>query len=587
MRFRARFRAARFRAARFRALGLAALATTSVGVGVAAAQARLAREATSARHLAPADIEPVSNVRVASPLGPVRLGAPDDGVVGRFAPSDPSLYAGQTEERTLEASEDAYTASEHPGSNFGQDSRLQVGQRGGTGAMRTFIYWDLDELDPKEVVLGGDIHVHQRGGGPSGDAGRDVPMQRIKSGWKESEITWSNQPTEANGGVSGERLDTVHLGTSGGWRTWKADELVQKWYSGEWENQGVHLQGYEADGSYRDFDSNQTGDEPELELEIVFDDVPPVSAMVALPEFTNESPFLLEWTGQDPEPGAGIAFFTLWGRQAGSSWLVISDATDATSALFEGAENGKRYDFRVHATDFAGNIETPPEAPEATTLVDLSPPVTAVTPLPPFSPAEIVLRWAGEDYPQDPGTQNAGVQHYDVQISIAGGPWGDLALGVQATSLTFEGDNGVDYAFRVRAVDRAGNIEAYASETRTLVDTAAPSVWFNPTSGVDSPSFPVSWSGSDAGGSGVATYDVQYQVNGGLWQDWVTDTEETRRPFNGEYGNTYSFRARATDNLGNEGAYPNQPQLWVHAIRTEDFVAQNYLPRIYARQRAR
>jgi hypothetical protein len=71
-------------------------------------------------------------------------------------------------------------------------------------------------------------------------------------------------------------------------------------------------------------------------------------------------------------------------------------------------------------------------------------------------------------------------------------------------------------------------------------------------------SFTVRWSGSDeAGGSGLASYDVQYQAGvTGAWVDWQTGTTATSAQFTGTDNVAYAFRARARDKAGNQGAYP-------------------------------
>jgi hypothetical protein len=50
--------------------------------------------------------------------------------------------------------------------------------------------------------------------------------------------------------------------------------------------------------------------------------------------------------------------------------------------------------------------------------------------------------------------------------------------------------------------------------------------------------------------------------------------------FNGEYGVNYAFRARATDVLGNQGAWPGSPQLYVSVIRSAEFVSTLYMPSV-------
>jgi hypothetical protein len=64
--------------------------------------------------------------------------------------------------------------------------------------------------------------------------------------------------------------------------------------------------------------------------------------------------------------------------------------------------------------------------------------------------------------------------------------------------------------------------------------------------------FTVSWSGKDPGGSGIASYDVQYRVDGGDWVNWLLDVSFSSAVFAaGQNDKFYEFRARAEDRAGN------------------------------------
>jgi len=106
----------------------------------------------------------------------------------------------------------------------------------------------------------------------------------------------------------------------------------------------------------------------------------------------------------------------------------------------------------------------------------------------------------------------------------------------------------------VRARDAAGNVGEAAWDTIVL-DMTAPTVLLgelprkSPT-----PSFNVTWTGSDAT-SGVASHDAQYRIGDGPWTDWFTGTNVTQATFAGTDGHTYTFRARAHDIAGNIADY--------------------------------
>ncbi len=76
------------------------------------------------------------------------------------------------------------------------------------------------------------------------------------------------------------------------------------------------------------------------------------------------------------------------------------------------------------------------------------------------------------------------------------------------------------------------------------------------------PAFTVTWEGRD-NESGVWLYDVQVRTGAdGAWVLWKSSTTATSAVFNGTDGNTYYFRVRATDRVGNRAAWPAIPQAW-------------------------
>lgn len=82
-------------------------------------------------------------------------------------------------------------------------------------------------------------------------------------------------------------------------------------------------------------------------------------------------------------------------------------------------------------------------------------------------------------------------------------------------------------------------------------DTEPPVVNIEPLPAYSPRNFEVVWSGTDPGGSGIATYDVDYRVDGGDWIPWIYGTTDTSAAFTGENGHLYDFRARGVDIAGN------------------------------------
>ena len=87
-------------------------------------------------------------------------------------------------------------------------------------------------------------------------------------------------------------------------------------------------------------------------------------------------------------------------------------------------------------------------------------------------------------------------------------------------------------------------------------DTEPPEVTVDDLPAYVDRDFEVSWSGVDPGGSGIASYDVQYRVDGGPWATWIVDSTESSADFAaGQDGKFYEFRARGEDQAGNVEDY--------------------------------
>ncbi|MHB1787776.1 MAG: DUF7619 domain-containing protein, partial [Acidimicrobiales bacterium] len=75
-----------------------------------------------------------------------------------------------------------------------------------------------------------------------------------------------------------------------------------------------------------------------------------------------------------------------------------------------------------------------------------------------------------------------------------------------------------------------------------------------------SPSFNVSWSGSDGNGSGIADYNIYVSDNGGAYQVWQASTTQTSATYTGQTGHTYRVYSVATSNVGLAQPTPAGPQ---------------------------
>ncbi len=90
-------------------------------------------------------------------------------------------------------------------------------------------------------------------------------------------------------------------------------------------------------------------------------------------------------------------------------------------------------------------------------------------------------------------------------------------------------------------------------ECLNTIDAGAPTSAVTPLPAQTSQfEFAVSWTGQDdAGGSGVASFDIYVSTDHGLWTRWLSQTTNTSAVFAGEPSRRYAFCSLATDHMGN------------------------------------
>ena len=220
------------------------------------------------------------------------------------------------------------------------------------------------------------------------------------------------------------------------------------------------------------------------------DVIPPVSSVVALPEYTNSSLFQVRCSASDAG-GSGLVHWELFYRfnSLGSflryapsgnptgTWTSEELSFDASQASGQGY-----YQFYSLAVDGDGNREQAPGVPDARTTVDLNAPSSTAVPAGTAGQngwyiSAVTLSFSADD-------ALSGVQRTAYRLN--GGSWSDysspLVLG--------QGDHLLEY----RSVDRAGNWEG-VKNLELKVDTSAPSVisqanltavngWYRSTVGV-------------------------------------------------------------------------------------------------------
>jgi hypothetical protein len=114
------------------------------------------------------------------------------------------------------------------------------------------------------------------------------------------------------------------------------------------------------------------------------------------------------------------------------------------------------------------------------------------------------------------------------------------------------------------------NSPLQTQQISNTIDSVAPMSNVSALAKVNGFSFPVSWSGDDAGGSGIATYNVYVSDNGGAPTLFQQNVASTSAVFSGgQDGHTYSFYSLATSNAGNAQSIPQLVQETTVSIANE------------------
>jgi cyclophilin family peptidyl-prolyl cis-trans isomerase len=298
-----------------------------------------------------------------------------------------------------------------------------------------------------------------------------------------------------------------------------------------------------------------SGGTPVVEATTTIDSIAPTVVLPVLPEFTSQTTFTVSWGATDS--GSGVASYTVFvaDNTRGFFGNLVTNST-ATSASFTG-DPGKRYTFRVIATDVAGKSSPNEVIGDVSTTIDQTTPTSSLFSLPALTTDETVsLFWTGSD-----AGGGFEVASYTVFVSENGGAFSPLLADTTLTSTSFDLEDGKSYGFYVVAKDGAGNVEAkQAIAERTIrSDRTAPNSAIEPLPLVsNAEQVQLTWGGSDAT-SGVSIYDVFVSENGGAPSLFLAGTAATSATFTGEDGKSYSFFTRARDLAGNVELAPAQP----------------------------
>lgn len=113
------------------------------------------------------------------------------------------------------------------------------------------------------------------------------------------------------------------------------------------------------------------GTDPAKQCMNTLDAVAPQSAVASLPSVTNQTPFLVTWSGSDDAGGSDVGSYDIYLSDNSGPYSLWQDHTTSTMALFGGTD-GHTYKFYSIARDNTGDLESAPSTPDAVTTVHVA-----------------------------------------------------------------------------------------------------------------------------------------------------------------------------------------------------------------------
>jgi len=188
----------------------------------------------------------------------------------------------------------------------------------------------------------------------------------------------------------------------------------------------------------------------------VEDKTPPDVEITFYPEGTiYNCDATFKWTGNDDITPTNQLVYSYKLEGYDSSW---SSWTSSTSKTYSNLKDGS-YTFKVKAKDKAGNVDSTPAEKTFTLITDNNPPATTITGSPQDTinyNTNITFRWTGNDdiTPTNQLVYSYKLEGYDSSWSS----W------TSSTSKTYSNLKDGSYTFKVKAKDKAGNVDSTPAE---------------------------------------------------------------------------------------------------------------------------
>jgi hypothetical protein len=460
-------------------------------------------------------------------------------------------------------SQDTYIASNSPNTNYASATNLAIGyNNGGPGAMRMLLQFNLSSIPSHATINSATVYIYQYAA--SGISSMGFQAQYAVSPWSEYNATWNN----ANY-IGGAPLPVGYFPNTLGWLSINSTNLFRSWVNGSEPNYGLIITGNEdpaANSSRYFYSSNAGSNRPYVDINYTTGcsyTTAPTSYVNGLPA-TSPNAFTVSWTGTAYTPPGcaanGISSYIVWYQVNGGAFIKWLDGVNYTSATFNAASlgigNGSLVGFRSQAVDYYSN-KTPAGNATASTTINAVNPTVAMNTLPAWTGStQIFVSWTGN------AQGGPAITSYNFEVNINNGGWTRLLSNTPQTSYQYTGANGNNYQFRAQASNNGGaSFGPWSAPNSTTIDTAPPSATMDALPDyTTSTSFWASWSGTDSG-SGIAHYNVQYQIDEGAWQTLINNTPQTSFYVqNAQTGQEWGFRVQAVDHAGNTQAWSSSAQ---------------------------
>ena len=269
----------------------------------------------------------------------------------------------------------------------------------------------------------------------------------------------------------------------------------------------------------------------------------------------------ITWDAPSNIGGSPITAYVVEHSAAGAAWEIIRPDDPADATTTETISNliaGSKHAFRVAAVNVAGqgvysntlNVTTTDAAKPGTLTISTSD----------VGYYSIDITW---DAPSNIG--GSPITAYVVEHSAAGAAWEIIRPDDPADATTTETISnliaGSKHAFRVAAVNVAGQGVYSNTLNVTTTDAAKPGTLTISTSDVGYYSIDITWDApSNIGGSPITAYVVEHSAAGAAWEiirpDDPADATTTETISNLIAGSKHAFRVAAV-NVAGQGVYSN------------------------------